>query len=46
MTQRLNESTLDENYEKIRKQRAKAFIGTTDLIIAEEWLRSTERVLN
>ena len=46
MAQRLNESTLDENFEKIKKQGAKAFTGTTDPMAAEEWLRSTERVLD
>ena len=46
MTQRPNEGTLDENFEKIRKQGAKAFTGTTDPMVAEEWLRSTERVLD
>ena len=37
---------MDENFKKIRKQGAKVFIGTTDPIVAEEWLRGTERVLN
>ena len=46
MAQRPNEGALDENYEKIRKQGAKAFAGTTDPMVAEEWLRSTERVLD
>ena len=46
MAQRPNESTLDENFEKVRKQGAKVFIRTTDPIVAEEWLRGTERVLN
>ena len=39
-------STLDENFEKIREQSANVFIGTTDPVVAEEWLRSTERILN
>ena len=46
MAQRSKESTLDENFKKIRKQGAKSFIRTTDPMVAEEWLRSTERVLN
>ena len=35
-----------ETYEKIRKQGAKAFAGTTSHVVAEEWLRSTERILD
>ena len=31
---------------KIRKQSAKAFVGTTNPTIAEEWLRGTQRILN
>ena len=46
MAQRPNESTLNENFKKIRKQGAKAFTGTTDPMVAEEWLKSTERVLD
>ena len=37
---------MDENYEKIRKQGAKAFAGTTDPTVTEEWLRGTERILD
>ena len=37
---------VDETYEKIRKQSSKVFAGTTDLGIAEEWLRSTNRILD
>ena len=37
---------IDETYEKIRKQGAKTFAGTTDPAVAEEWLRSTERILD
>ena len=36
MAQKLNESALDENFEKIRKQSAKVFIGTTDPMVAED----------
>ena len=46
MAQRPNEGALDENFKKIKKQGAKVFTGTTDPMIAEEWLRSTERVLD
>ena len=46
MAHRPNEGALDENFEKIRKQGAKVFTGTTDPMVAEEWLRSTERVLD
>ena len=35
------ESTLDANYEKIRKQGAKVFSGTTNPMVAEEWSRNT-----
>ena len=37
---------VDETYEKIRKQGAKAFAGTTDSAVAEEYFKSTERILN
>ena len=37
---------MDETCEKIRKQSAKAFAGTTDLAVAEEWLWSTKRILD
>ena len=43
---RSQESTTDKNYERVRKQGAKVFMGTTDLVVAEEWLRSTERILD
>ena len=46
MAHRSNEGALDENFEKIRKQGAKVFTGTTDPMVAEEWLISTERVLD
>ena len=46
MGQKQIESTLDKNYERIRKQSAKVFTGTTDPMVAEEWLRNTERVLD
>ena len=39
-------NVVDENYEKIRKQGAKAFVGTIDPAVMEEWLRSTERILD
>ena len=39
-------NVVDETYEKIRKQCAKAFEGTTNPAIAEEWLQSTERILD
>ena len=39
-------NVMDENYEKIRKQGAKAFVGTTDPAVAEEWFRGTERILD
>ena len=39
-------NVVDENYEKIRKQGAKVFVGTTDPTVAEEWLRGTERILD
>ena len=39
-------NVVDETYEKIRKQGAKAFVGTTDPTIMEEWLKRTERILN
>ena len=31
-------NVVDETYEKIRKQSAKAFAGTIDPAVAEEWL--------
>ena len=37
---------IDETYEKIRKQGAKAFADTIDPTVAEEWLRNTERILD
>ena len=40
------ESSIDKNYERVRKQGAKLFTGTTDPAVAEEWLRSTERILD
>ena len=40
------DNALDDHYEKIRKQCAKVFIGTTNPMVAEEWLRNTKRVLN
>ena len=40
------ESNIDKNYERVRKQGAKVFTSTTDHAIAEEWLRSTERILD
>ena len=39
-------NVVDETYEKIRKQGAKAFAGTTDPAVVEEWLRGTERILD
>ena len=39
-------NVVDENFEKIRKQGAKAVVGTTDPAVAEEWLRATERIIN
>ena len=43
---RSQESTIDKNYERVRKQGAKVFIGTTDPVVAKEWLTSTERILD
>ena len=43
---RSQESSMDKNYERVRKQGAKVFMGTTDPAVAEEWLRSTERILD
>ena len=43
---RSQESSIDKNYERVRKQGAKVFTGTTDPAIAKEWLRSTERILD
>ena len=37
---------VNNTYEKIRKQGAKAFAGTIDPAVAEEWLQSTERILD
>ena len=39
-------NVVDETYERIRKQGAKAFVGTTDPAVAEEWLRGIERILD
>ncbi|XP_055961859.1 uncharacterized protein LOC126681798 [Mercurialis annua] len=43
---RAQEPEIDKNYERVRKQGAKTFGGTTDPAEAEEWLRNTERVLD
>ena len=43
---RSQESGIDKNYERVRKQGAKVFMGITDPAVAEEWLRSTERILD
>ncbi|XP_050216711.1 uncharacterized protein LOC126667700 [Mercurialis annua] len=43
---RAQEPEIDKNYERVRKQGAKTFGGTTDHAKAEEWLRNTERVLD
>ena len=43
---RSQKSNIDKNYERVRNQGAKVFTGTTDPTIAEEWLRSTERILD
>ena len=43
---RSQEANIDKNYERVRKQGAKVFTGTTDPTIAEEWLRSTERIFD
>ena len=43
---RSQKSNIDKNYERLRKQGAKVFTGTTDHAVAEEWLRSTERILD
>ena len=40
------EFSIDKNYERVKKQGAKVFTGTTDPAVAEEWLRSTERILD
>ena len=40
------DNTVDENFEKIRKQRSNVFMGTTNLAVAKEWLRRTERILD
>ncbi|XP_048227290.1 uncharacterized protein LOC125369314 [Ricinus communis] len=37
-------AVIDKNYERVRKQGANVFQGTTDPADAEEWLRNTERV--
>ena len=39
-------NVVDKTYEKIRKQGAKAFAGTTNPVVVEEWLRGTERILD
>ena len=39
-------NVIDETYEKIRKQGAKAFVGTIDPAVFEEWLRSIKRILD
>ena len=36
----------DKTYDRLRKQGATEFEGTTDPEIAEEWLRETDRVLD
>ncbi|XP_048229105.1 uncharacterized protein LOC125369876 [Ricinus communis] len=36
-------AVIDKNYERVRKQRANVFQGTTDPAEAEEWLQNTER---
>ena len=46
MTQKPIESTLNNNCKKIRKQSATVFARTTDPMVAEEWLRNTERMLD
>ena len=46
MTQKPADSALDDHYKKIMKQGVKVFIGTIDPIVAKEWLRNIERVLN
>ena len=43
---RSQEFSIDKNYERVRKQCAKVFMGTTDPAVAEEWLRSIERILD
>ena len=37
---------MDKNFERIRRQGAKSFEGTTDPMVAEEWLRDTEPILD
>ena len=39
-------NVVDEIYEKIRKQGAKAFTGITDPAVTKEWLKGTERILD
>ena len=46
MGQRPIDNTVNEVYEKIRKQGAKAFTGTINSAVAEEWLRGTKRILD
>ncbi|KAK4388583.1 Retrovirus-related Pol polyprotein from transposon.6 [Sesamum angolense] len=41
-----HDAVIDKNYEVVRRQGAKVFVGTTDPAEAEEWLRNTERVLD
>ena len=36
----------DKTYDRLRKQGATEFEGTTDPEVAEEWLRETDRVLD
>ncbi|KAL0315024.1 UNVERIFIED_CONTAM: hypothetical protein Scaly_2896600 [Sesamum calycinum] len=41
-----HDAVIDKNYEVVRRQGVKVFVGTTDPAEAEEWLRNTERVLD
>ena len=46
VTQKPMDNAIDDHYENIRKQGAKVFVGTTNPMVAEEWLKNTKRVLN
>ena len=36
----------NRRYDKLRKQGAEEFVGTTDPLVAETWFKRTERILN
>ena len=39
-------NTIEPLYERFRKQEPLSFEGTTDPLVAEEWIRSIERILD